>query len=159
LKVKSHKDISAIIKNMEIISINTIIENIVKDNKITRFSSELQYSNFGGEERKNKIREILKRLSNNNSEHEKSNKAKDDIANLCNIVNENALKKKWIKLTLDQKTGQIEKYFKLKIDDAELCLKEVDKIIDMIKNDKITNKSFTYNEKEGKLEDIKLNEK
>ena len=57
------------------VSINTTIDQIVIENKIFRFASELQYTDDDG--RKYLLREILRRLQNDNSD--KSSKARDEI--------------------------------------------------------------------------------
>jgi hypothetical protein len=135
---------------MSEISINTTIDQIVIENKIFRFASELQYSD--DDNRKYLLREILRRLQNDNSD--KSSKAREEINKISEKMNENQMKKKWFRLTNENKIEQIKKYFEKKIDDFEKRNNEIKKVLEMLESDSLKNKNVTYNEKDGKIENI-----
>jgi hypothetical protein len=135
---------------MSEISINTTIDQIVIENKIFRFASELQYTD--DDNRKYLLREILRRLQNDNSD--KSSKAREEINKISEKLNESQMKKKWFRLSNEHKIEQIKKYFEKKIEDLEKRNAEVDKVLKMLESDSLKNKDVTYNEKEGKIENI-----
>jgi hypothetical protein len=137
---------------METISTNTEIEKIIRDNKIFRFASELQYSD--NEKRKELLREILTRLKNNNSDDEKAIKAREEITKIRDKLNENQLKKKWHRLLEEQKVDQIKKYFDEKIEDIAARKIEMNKVLELLKNGDLANKYVIYDEKNGKIENI-----
>lgn len=132
------------------VSINTTIDQIVIENKIFRFASELQYTDDDG--RKYLLREILRRLQNDNSD--KSSKARDEINKISEKINESQMKKKWFRLSNEHKIEQIKKYFEKKIEDMEKRNVEIEKVLKMLESDSLKNKDVTYNEKEGKIENI-----
>jgi hypothetical protein len=132
------------------VSINTTIDQIVIENKIFRFASELQYTDDDG--RKYLLREILRRLQNDNSD--KSSKARDEINKISEKINESQMKKKWFRLSNEHKIEQIKKYFEKKIEDIEKRNVEIEKVLKMLESDSLKNKDVTYNEKEGKIENI-----
>lgn len=135
---------------MNEISINTTIDQIVIENKIFRFASELQY--IEDDNRKYLLRKILRKLQNDNSD--KSSKAREEIAKITQKINENQMKKKWFRLTNEQKTEQIKKYFEKKIEDVEKRDNEIKKVLDMLELESLKNKDIVYNEKEGYIENI-----
>jgi hypothetical protein len=140
-----------LLKNkMNEISINTTIDQIVIENKIFRFASELQYTEDDG--RKYLLREILRRLQNDNSD--KSSKAREEINKISEKLNENQMKKKWFRLSNEHKIEQIKRYFEKKIDDVEKRNIEMEKVLKLLESDSLKNKDVTYNEKEGKIENI-----
>jgi hypothetical protein len=141
---------------MESMSTNTIIENMIRDNKIHRFSSELQSTN--DEAKKILLREILKRLTNNN-ENEKSVKARNELSKMRDKFNENQMKKKWFRLSKEQKEEQIIKYLNETIEDDKKRDEEFEKLKKMLENDELENKFVIYNEKEGKIEELNYSEK
>jgi hypothetical protein len=132
------------------VSINTTIDQIVIENKIFRFASELQCTDDDG--RKYLLREILRRLQNDNSD--KSSKARDEINKISEKLNESQMKKKWFRLSNEHKIEQIKKYFEKKIEDIEKRNVEIEKVLKMLESDSLKNKDVTYNEKEGKIENI-----
>jgi hypothetical protein len=135
---------------MSEISINTTIDQIVIENKIFRFASELQY--IDDDNRKYMLREILRRLQNDNSD--KTSKAREEINKISEKLNENQMKKKWFRLSNEHKIEQIKKYFEKKIEDIEKRNAEIQRVINMIESNFLKNKDVTYNEKEGKIENI-----
>ncbi len=137
-------------KQMGEVSINTTIDQIVIENKIFRFASELQYTDDDG--RKYLLREILRRLQNDNSD--KSSKARDEINKISEKINESQMKKKWFRLSTEHKIEQIKKYFDKKIEDVDKRNVEMEKVLKMLESDSLKNKDVTYNEKEGKIENI-----
>jgi fructosamine-3-kinase len=139
-------------------NISTIIDNIVRENKIFRFASELQSTE--NEERKEMLREILKKLHNDTND--KSEKAREEISKICVKINENQMKKKWFRLSIEQKIEQITKYIDEKyVNNAEIKTKEKElkKILDMLNEDKLENKHVEYDEKNGKIVNIDYEKK
>lgn len=127
-------------------NIGTIIDDIVRENKIYRFASELQHTE--NTERKEILREILKKLHNDTND--KSEKAREEITKICVKINENQMKKKWFRLAQEQKIEQIEKYYADK-EDGE---KEKKVVIDLLKKEKLENKHVEYDDKNGKIINI-----
>lgn len=138
----------------ETVNLNTF-DSIVRENKIYRFSSELQYSE--DDDRKNLLREILKKIQNDTSN--KSVKVREEISILCEKMNANQYKKKWHRLNEEQKKDQIQKYFSEKIEDNVEREKEMNKVFNMLDNDKLKNTHIKYDEKEGKIENIEYEKK
>lgn len=139
-------------------NISTIIDNTVRENKIFRFASELQCTE--NEERKEMLREILKKLHNDTND--KSEKAREDITKICVKINENQMKKKWFRLSIEQKTEQITKYIdETYKNDTEVKIKEKELkiILEMLNEDKLENKFVDYDEKNGKIININYEKK
>jgi hypothetical protein len=129
-------------------NIGTIIDDIVRENKIYMFASELQHTE--NNERKEMLRDILKKLHNDTND--KSVKAREEITKICIKINENQMKKKWFRLTQEQKQEQIAKYYEnRKEEDVE---KEKKFILDLLKDEKLENKFVEYDEKNGKIINI-----
>ena len=139
-------------------NISTIIDNIVRENKIFRFASELQSTE--NEERKEMLREILKKLHNDTND--KSEKARDEISKICVKINENQMKKKWFRLSIEQKTEQITKYIDEKyLNNTEIKTKdkELKTILYMLNDNKLENNHVEYDEKKGKIVNIDYEKK
>jgi hypothetical protein len=134
--------------------INTKIDNINRENRIYKFTSELEYllTNNHNSERIPLLREILKILQNNNDDKEL--KARENITNLCNKLTENQLKKKWVRLTLDYKIDQIKKYCLEKFENNEERVKIQEKILKLLEEGKLKQNLIEYNEKIGKIINI-----
>lgn len=88
---------------------NTIINNkidlLIKDNKIFRFAIELQHTT--DEDRKQLLKEILQSYQTSQTAIPDHEKAKQKLDILYDKFDENALKRKWHKLTDDQKIDRI----------------------------------------------------
>lgn len=134
--------------NMDSQGYNISIDSIVRENKIYRFASELQYCE--NEKRKDMIRKILKKIHNDTND--KSEKAREEITKICSKINENQMKKKWFRLFDEQKEEQIKKYYEENKDKQE----EQKKILEMLKNNILENKFVDYDEKNGKIINIEL---
>jgi hypothetical protein len=134
------------------IPVATAIDNIVRENKIFRFASELECCT--NEIRKNNIRLILRSLQDKSEE--KAIKARENITSLCNKITEAQLKKKWIRLTLDQKVSQITKYYEGIEEDEDTQKELIKKAFDLLEAGKLKSKMITYDEKEGKIVNINL---
>ena len=137
---------------METVSINTTIDNVIRENKIYRFSSELQYNE--DEDRKKSLRDILKQLQNDNND--KSSKARENLNVICEKLNQNQLKKKWYRLTKDQKIDQITKYYEEKIENEITRKNTISNVLEMLESEKLKNKNVEYNEKDGKIINIEI---
>lgn len=134
---------------------SVILDQLTIENKIFRFASELQYTE--NDERKLSLREILRKLQNDNSD--KSAKAQTVIDNVREKINQNELRKKWFRLTKEKKIEQIISYYESKIKDVDERKKQIEKVLLLLENDKLINKNVDYNEKEGKIENIDLDVK
>ncbi len=106
---------------MELVtSVDNQIDDIVRENKIHRFASELQYTL--PEERKTILREILqlssdkKESSGNGMETDARNK----LNKMYDSIGENSLKKKWVSLTTSQKQERIKSYIKNSVNNDKL---------------------------------------
>jgi hypothetical protein len=129
-------------------NIGTIIDDIVRENKIYRFASELQHTE--NSERKEMLRDILKKLHNDTND--KSEKAREEITKICIKINENQMKKKWFRLTQEQKIEQITKYYENTKGGETEAEKKI--ILDLLKYEKLENKFVEYDEKNGKIINI-----
>lgn len=132
--------------------VSVLLDQITIENKIFRFASELQYTE--NDERKLVLREILRKLQNDTSD--KSAKAQSIIDNVREKINKNELKKKWYRLTKDNKIDQIKSYFNSNIEDINERKIQTDKVLSLLENDNLINKNVIYNEKEGKIEGFDL---
>lgn len=138
-----------------IINMNTIIDKMISENKIYRFASELQYTE--SDERKEMLRDILRKLqinniSNEEKEKDKSEKAKDVINTLSEKINKGSLQKKWNKLTKDQKMERIKLFFE-KNKDSKL---NEEKILQMVDDDTLLNKYIEYDDVETEIKSINI---
>jgi len=126
------------------------IDTIVKENKIFRFASELECCNCPN--RTKMLNSILKKLHSDSSDM--SEKSKSQVETLCEKINLEALKKKWFKLTKEQKEEQIKKYYSQEENKDE----EYQETIKLLNEDKLENKNVEYDEKNGKIINIKKQE-
>jgi predicted transcriptional regulator len=141
---------------MEIVtSIDNQIDDIIRENKIHRFASELQYTSL--EERKAILREILQ-LSPNKKDLQ-LNDAKTDARNKINkiydSIGENSLKKKWISLTTSQKQERIKSYIKNSVKDDKLVITLVSKFLSMLEKRTLKQSYVEYDHHKGEI--ISLN--
>lgn len=98
-------------------SIDNVIDEIIRDNKIFRFASELQNTNTNNVERKQDIQNILRNLERSNVEEQHC--ARDKLDNIYSKIDTCALKKKWCRLQVTQKKERIKKYLNDNITDIE----------------------------------------
>ena len=128
------------------------MEKIVKDNKIYRFSNELQ--NTQDEKRKIEISSILHHLKNY---HKLTNIERfHDMLLKCDKV---IAKKPFHRLTLFQKKTILKDYLEKYLTANKMNKDKIDKlvqdIIDLIKNKKINSKNLIFNpENEQELKEI-----
>jgi hypothetical protein len=134
---------------------SVIIDKIRIDNKLFRYMSELE--NIEDDDRKNLLRKKLRELQNDNKD--RLEKAREKINDIKSKIDKSEFKKKWFRLTDDQKNEQIKRYFEKNISDPKERKKEIDRFSDMIKLDTLKNKNIIYNEKDGFIENIDLNKK
>jgi hypothetical protein len=132
--------------------VGVIIEQIVTENKVFRFATECQYSN--DDERKFLAKDILRKIQNDSSD--KSVKARDKISEYSELFNKDKLKKKWFRLSEEQKADQIKLYFEKKIEDVEERKTETEKVLQMLYSDELKTKNVVYDEKLGNITDIVL---
>jgi hypothetical protein len=125
----------------------TVIDNIVKANKIYRFFCELE--NISDETRKDSLREILKQLQSaeNDSNSDKLKKAREDREAICTRITESHFKKDWNRLTNEQKQEQLARFLK----ENTIDKKTKEKIADFSKKGKLTQKIVNYDSRRGKI--------
>lgn len=133
---------------MESTPINIIIDNIIRENKIYRFSSELQYTEDDG--RKKMLRDILRSFQNDNND--KSTKARENLNLIRDEINLNQYKKKWFRLSKEQKNDKIIEYYENETDEEN----EEKEVLEMLENDTLKNKCITYDNKKGEISDIAI---
>lgn len=117
-----------------------VIDDIVRDNYIFRFASELQQTS--DEERKDAIRSIINKIQYNNPQS-----SQDKLSSICNNIDEFLLKKTWGRLNIEQKINRIKFYMEGKDDDAQ-------EIIDMLKNGTLKNSDVDYDKTSGCIKSI-----
>lgn len=126
------------------------IENILKENQIYRFSCELQYSH--DDERKEKIRKILRSYQNEVLDKEKLLRARSGLDKFRDEIVKNQYKKKWHRLTKEQKKDKLDEYYYNMYDKTD----EKKEIYELLENDKLKNSNVNYSESEGKINEIIL---
>jgi len=132
------------------------MEEIIKDNKIYRFTVEMENTpdNDRNIDRINLIKSIIDNLKNN---HQKTNIERfHDMLLKCEEV---IAKKPFHRLTIFQKKVIIKEYLETYIKNNNLNPDKIDKlvddILDLLKNKKINSKNLIFNEKNfQKLDNI-----
>lgn len=134
------------------VNIDNKIDFIIKDNKICRFAIELQYT--VDEERKQVLKDILQSYKTNPVVISDSEKAKQQIDLLCDRLEQNALKRKWSKLTSDQKVERIRVYLASSITDEEEREKQFRNLKSLLESKKLKAMYINYDVEEGCIVDI-----
>ena len=129
-------------------SIDNQIDEIVKENMIHRFASELQ--NTESDDRKKKLREILKLL-----QRQPEQNARDKINEMCDEVDVELLKRNWTKLTLLQKQDRIKTFVRSLKDNADKPSIE-SKLLEMLADGQLKSKLVDYDNADGKILSIKI---
>ena len=127
---------------MDISLSGTIIDNIVRENKIYRMSCELEH--IDNKERKESLREVLSMLRN--KDVDKSERARENINNVCNKLTESKFKKGWNRLLTEQKEEQLNRFFK---DEKNDDIKK--KVLKLFNDGKLKQKMVEYDKTNGKI--------
>ena len=137
---------------MEEHSVDNSIDDIIRENKIHRFATELEKTEE--EERKKDIIEILYHLERLKTDVGENARSKLNV--ICDNIDQGALKRKWSKLTLSQRKDRIKDFFKRTIVDEKDRKKKEIKILDMLESGKLKQKFVTYDQVNGKIMSIDL---
>ena len=129
-------------------SIKKNIGDTIKDNKIFRFVTQLQYCT--NKDDKEKIQRILQKLQTVESEYNENPTHKLD--EFIKTLDEYQYKKSWNKLRDFQKKNRLEEYMnRITLDDSDKI-----KLFELLKDKKLnSNKSVEYNISDGILINIK----
>lgn len=131
-------------------SMDNQIDDIIRENKVYRFALEFQYAT--SEERKSHLKEILKMYEPRDKQIEEN--ARTKLNKIFDTIEENSLKKKWSKLTLNQKKDRI-KFF---INNKKIKLTE-NNVIEMLENGTLKSTYVDYDSEVGVIKSIIIPEK
>lgn len=134
-------------------SIDNQIDNIVRDNKICRFASELQHTT--DETRKKTISTILKSLDKSAIQNDLETDAQAKLKKIYENIDNEALKKKWAKLTSKQKEGLLVKYFDA-LENNEENIGKKKKCMDLNSNGKLATKYVEYDSAKCEITNINI---
>jgi hypothetical protein len=126
--------------------LNKEIDDMIKENKRTRFESEL--GDTIDEERKNHLNEILNKILNKKPIIDE----KSTLLSYFEEINKNIVLQSWNKLNPIIKNKKIEEYISERYQDDKLIALE--KINNIINKGLLTNKYIQYDSKIGKISDI-----
>ena len=135
-------------------SVDNQIDELVKENMIHRFASELQ--NTTGEERKKEIREILQILQRTKNIENDLKGARDKLKKIYDNIDNEALKRKWNRLTALQKQNRIKDFLKTTIKDEKTREITEKKIISMLEEGKLKQKFVEYDHLMGKISSVNI---
>ena len=136
--------------------IDNIIDEIVNQNKIIRFASELGHTK-DNPERYEKIKNILKKLEGITT-HDFETSAKSKIVEIYDKINEQTLHWKWNKLSNPQKKDRIDEYLKYTITDDNKKNKAKLLIYNLIDSKKLKKNAITYDSTKSKVTGIFIKE-
>lgn len=142
---------------METTSVDNQIDEIVKDNKLFRFASELQDTTDS--ERKKHLNIIIQLLQGKHPDD-----AHKKLQELYTYIDKQIYKQTWTKLTKDQKIIKIKEFVKDTINDSEERESIENELIQLINKGKLkTIRDVTYDSEQSKIITIsvlkKVNEK
>jgi hypothetical protein len=130
---------------MEDISYDKQVDEIIKDNKLFRFASELQCTTEDA--RKLELTEEIKNL--NISKQSNEEKAKKKIEDMCKVITVNSGKKKWFRLNKDIQMEKLLEYIERSKTDKSTILK-------LYTDGKLKGKKIIYNDEKGIIEKITI---
>lgn len=137
--------------NNEGMSVDSQIDQLVRENMIHRFASELQ--NTTGEERKEQIREILRITQRSEKD---PMEAKNKLLKIYSNIDTELLKRKWTKLSDLQKKDRLREYAKRTIVDEKKRKKVENKIIKMLNDKTLKQKQVNYDNVIGQIKSIDI---
>lgn len=123
-------------------SVQTSIDSLIRENKIFRFTTELENTNMN---RKVQLQKIINNFTNPSQDNEV--KAKETLLNMKEQFNKIQMKKKWRLLNEEQQKEQLVIY-------CDKYPKHKDKIFQMFDTKKLKQKNVIYNIDDGFIEDI-----
>lgn len=128
-----------------------LIEEIIAENKIYRFASELQ--GIEDETRKTQLRNILAILQrcDKNTKEEKEEATQQKLGQIFAKEAEFALKKSWGKLNESQRTNRIKYYISKMIMDTPKKQEYEKKVLDLQTSKKLKKTQVVYDEKIGEI--------
>ena len=133
------------------------IDDIILENKIYRFASELQHT--ANEDRKNDLHKILNLLQNKPDKKKPEIKsAKTKLTEIYSEMDAILLKKKWIKLSDMQKKNRITDFVKKNYNGEILQQDAIDKFFKMLDDGELKPKMVEYNNSEGFIISINVDD-
>jgi hypothetical protein len=135
---------------METTSIDNQIDEIIKDNKLFRFASELQDTT--DDERKKQLKIIIQLLQGKEPDdaHKKLHEMYKDI-------DKQIYEQRWTKLTKAQKIVKIKEFLKSNISDSEERKNIETELIQLVNNGRLrTIRDVTYDSKQSKIITISI---
>jgi hypothetical protein len=133
------------------VTVDNVIDEMIRSNKIDRFTSELQHTE--SEDRKNEIKAILGTIQGINTTETRS---KDKLDEIYQSIIENSLKKRWNRLQQSQKIDRIRTYLQKLIPD-ENNRKEIEDVLNAYLIDgTLTEKFVKYDQ--NKMEIVSISE-
>lgn len=133
-------------------TVDNQIDEIIRECKIYRFASELQFTK--DDIRKNDIKDILNTLQRSSNNEDS---ARDKLNKIYDNIDKTALLKKWTKLTLSQKQDRIKDFVKRTYKNDKNETEK--KLLDMLNNGKLKMGWVDYNNKEGYIIAINIEKK
>lgn len=133
---------------METTSFIKSIENIIRENEIRRFETELEFAK--DESRKNDLTEILNRYKRKHDDIAES--TKKDMQIFCENLKESQYKKEWKLLLVNLKLDKIEQFYANKNDKIE----EFEKVKKMLETGKLKTNMVLYDRCKGMITEINL---
>lgn len=134
-------------------SVDTQLDEIVRENKIYRFAHELQSTT--DVERKKLITNKLK-LIQGSTQEEMDKEAGDKLSVIRNNMNTFSLKQKWSKLTKLQKKDRIKQFIDASKYDSDKKKKTETKLLTMVDNNTLKVSFIEYDEETSKIKNITL---
>jgi hypothetical protein len=140
---------------MEIqLSVDTQIDEIIRENKIYRFAYEFERTEDA--DRKAEIKKILNILQGT-KEQEREDAAKSKLNKIYDNIDKFSLKRKWTKLSVAQKQDRIKEYLNLSIKDEKLREGVKEKLFTMLDDGKLkTTKLVDYDVENAQIKSINL---
>jgi hypothetical protein len=119
------------------------IDNIIKENKLFRFTTE--YAHTINPDRKNILEHIIRAFDTSNT----ISCTKNKLEQIYNKIDENCLKKKWGRLTDEQKKDRLKLYYN---DDQD----KYNMIVKLLEEKKLKQSCVEYDTISSKIISIKL---
>jgi hypothetical protein len=136
-------------------SIDTQLYDLIRENTLHRFASELQYTSSEDEERKNTLRYIINCYTAKTEESKKTD-ARNKLDKMYNNMEENFLKKKWSSLTASQKEDRIKAFVK-ESEDGTTDYEE--QLLQMLEKGTLKQSYLEYDHHKGVIVSINIPEK
>lgn len=138
---------------------DNIIDDIIKQNKVKRFASEVgsMKNKIENLERMEDLKQIMAIIQGVNQENfEKS--AKSKINEIYDKINTQTLHWKWSKLSIPQQKDRVKEYLKVTIDNDEKRSQAEKLIFGLIESQKLKKKAITYDTEKSQITGIFIKE-